>query len=170
MKKSIFSFCLVILLSSLIGCNSRNTAKEDEMKTEVSKVDINNLFIDIQEIESIKTLQIDIQYELVKTDQINELMEALEGIEYTESDNNLPDEEADGTNLNDVKIVFYYKNDTRRILYFFSTGNREFVRYTQVSYKPYLEEIRVYTIEEQVKDNILSIMKKGQKNDLNEKQ
>lgn len=79
MKKLLISLCCIIALIGITGCNNNNTTKENNNKNaiteennskEEAKADINNLFSDIQEIESIQTMRIDIQYTLDTKNQI----------------------------------------------------------------------------------------------------
>lgn len=180
MKKLLLSFCCFIILISIIGCNNKKSVREDNNKDRSSeeeelKADINNLFADIQEIESIATMRIDIQYTLETMNQIEELMKLLEDIEYTEyagesiNEDVKEKEESTGSSTNGISLVFYYKNDSRKILEFSSNEESELVEYTEVSYKPYTVRTGIYTIDVQVWDDVLKIMKKGNMKDLNEK-
>jgi hypothetical protein len=186
MKKLLISLCCAIILIGtivIIVCNSKNAVKEDnkdsftneDNSTEESKADINNLFSDIQEIESIVTQRIDIRYTLETTDQIDELMKLLEEIEYTEyvTDESIEDDVTEdtptGSRTNGIHLVFYYKNDSIRGLDFSSTEEGEFAEYSEVSYEPFREKTRMYTTDDQVWIDVLVIMIKGEMKDLNEK-
>jgi uncharacterized membrane protein YfhO len=184
MKKLLISFCCLIILTGIMGCNSMNAESEDNNKestadennsSEESEVDINNLFSDIQEIESVKTMRIDIQYTLDTSDQINELMKQIEDIEYSEYDTEkskdefAPKEESTGSITNGISLVFYYKNGSMKRLEFSSEEDGEFVEYVEVTYEPFKEKSRMYTTDEQVWIDLLVIMEKGKMEDLNEK-
>ncbi|HHT97236.1 MAG TPA: hypothetical protein GXZ90_05005 [Clostridiales bacterium] len=186
MKKLLIFFCCLIISTNIMGCNRMNAESEDNNNnnesstdknnsSEESEIDINNLFSNIQEIESVKTMRIDIQYTLKTFEQINGLMKQLENIEYSEYDTEkskdevAPRGESTGSITNGITLVFYYKNGSRKRLEFSSEEDGEFMEYVEVTYEPFKEKSRIYTTDEEVWADLLVTMEKGQKIDLNEK-
>lgn len=205
MKKLLISLCCVLTLISLVGCNNKKATKEaasgvtkeaakeatkEAVKkaanetgmadkgnsAEAAKADITNLFIDIQEIESVVTMRIDIQYTLKTKNQIKELVELLKNIEYTEyeidsTDGSDPEKpKATGSSTSGINLSFYYKDGSGKSLELSSTEEGEIAEYSEVSYEPYMKKSKDYITDKQVWNDVLKIMLRGERKDLNEKQ
>lgn len=172
MKKLVITLCFAIAMISIIGCSKKNNSKENNI--EEVKSDIQNLFSDRKEIDYVMTTRVDTQYTVNTENQIDELMKYLQEIEYSEFDTSLeekvtPEPIATGSRTDGINLVFHYKNGSRRALALYSTEEREFVEYTEISEKPYTEETSIYTTMEEEWNDILLIMRKGNEKDLNEK-
>ena len=184
MKELLIYFCCLVIITGITGCNSMNAVSDENNNESTAEVnnssakletDISNLFSDIQEIDSISTMRIDIQYTLDTSDQIDELIKRLEDIEYTDYDTEksmneaAPEDEATGSRTNGINLVFDYKNGSMKKLEFSSTEDGEFVKYVEVTYEPYKQKTRMYTTGNQVWNDLLVIMEKGEMKNLNEK-
>ncbi len=174
MKKLLISLCCVLVMMSLLAC-SKKTGIEDANKnhTEESKSDINNLFNDIEEIESVITMRIDIRYTLNTENQISELMKLLESIEYTEYDTDAKDkseaEKITGSSDSGISLTFVYKDGSERFLEFSTTEDGELAEYTETSDDPYMRKDSEYNTDVEIWRDVLLIMLKGEMKDLNKK-
>lgn len=177
MKKLFISLSCFLIMMSLLACSSKKPEIEDANKnsTEESKSNINNLFIDIEDIESIITMRIDIQYKLKTEKQINELMKLLKSTEYTEYDTDTnykleaEEPEKTGSSDNGISLTFAYKDGSKRFLEFSTNDEVEVAEYTELSYNPDVRKENKYTTNAEIWHDVLKIMLKGEMKDLNEK-
>lgn len=177
MKKLLISLSCCLIMMSLFACSSKKTEIEDTNKnnTEESKSDINNLFIDIEDIESITTMRIDIQYILKTEKHINELMKLLKSTEYTVYDTDTNDKveaeepEKTGSSDNGISLTFAYKDGSKKFLEFSTNDEVEVAEYTELSYNPDVRKENKYTTNAEIWRDVLKLMLKGEMKDLNKK-
>lgn len=164
MKKLIITLILFILIN-FYGC-TKNKPEVDN-----TKPDINNLFTEDQEIDSITTMRVDTVYTLDTEDFINEFMKLLEDNTYTEFDNKSINKnvntEITGSRSNGVTITLHYKDGLKRELDMYSELGVNYIDYTEIYEKPYEEITNSYTAEKNIWYDVLIIMLKGTYKDLN---
>lgn len=166
MKKLIITLIFFILIN-FYGC-SKIKPEDDN-----TKPDINNLFTDGQEIDSITTMRVDTVYTLDTEDLINELMKLLEDNTYTEIDNlsinKNENTEITGSRSNGVTITLHDKDGFKRELDMYSELEVNYIDYTEIYEKPYEEVTISYTAEKNIWYDVLILMLKGTYKDLNTK-
>lgn len=164
MKNLIITLIFFILIN-FYGCTKMKPEDDN------TKPDINNLFTDDKEIDSITTMRADTVYTLDTEDLINELMKLLEDNTYTEIDNQSINKkvntEITGSRSNGVTITLHYNDGLKRELDMYSELEVNYIDYTEIYEKPYEEITNSYTAEKNIWNDVLSIMLKGTSKDLN---
>ncbi len=184
MKNIILLLLCTVVLAGFIGCNhesnprdddQENKNTEDENSIDEGKTDIHQLFTDTEELDSVSTMRIDITYTLENKEQIDALIKLLEAVEYKAYD---PEEtkediakggEPTGSSSSGIFLVFNYQDGSKRSLEFTSQGEEDLVKYSEISYEPYQVNEVNYSMEEDIWYDVLWLMEKGERKDLNKK-
>ncbi|MDF2543700.1 MAG: hypothetical protein K0S47_3418 [Herbinix sp.] len=168
MNKGIIGCIILSLALCFTGCKKDDTEAKSEDNLSSVEIDISELFEQADQISKISTVsRKEILYTIDDKSMMNDLMELLTSVEYTEVDYTFEEETNTGPISKGIQIAIDYDDDSKSSLMYLYNDEGDYAIYTRTTYHPYQSSRKAYQVTDDITYEIREIMNKGEPLDLN---